>query len=341
MTPDQVRASRARGQWLEASRGAPSVPEVVAHLVAIQAQDAAAAKLGVGVRADGLTRTDVDRALEVERSIVRTWCLRGTLHLVAATDVHWLLDLVRTGLVAANRTRRRELGLDDADTQRAVKLVHRFLADGPRSRAEIAAHLAEHRIASQGQATIHVIWRAGIDGLVCYGPDREGAETFVLLDDWIDKPQASPEQPVRELVRRYLAAYAPASSEDFVAWSGLGSKAVDHVWPEHQQPGKPPRLHARVRLLPAFDSMWLAYRDHEVLVAPEFQARVFPGGGVIRPIVYSCGRAVGTWSRRSARRAIEVGLNLFEELDEALLARAAADFSRFEAAPVRLVSRER
>ena len=136
------------------------------------------------------------------------------------------------GLVAANRTRRRELGLDDADTQRAVKVARRLLADGPRSRAEIAAHLGAHHIASGGQATIHVVWRAGIDGLVCYGPDRDGDETFVLLDDWIKQPPTPPEKPVVELVRRYLLAYAPATRDDFVAWSGLSRKAVNPGWPE-------------------------------------------------------------------------------------------------------------
>ena len=340
--PNDARASSRIASvraTIDASRGAASVLDVVAHLVAVQAQDPAASKLGVGVRADGLTRADVDRALNVERTVVRLWCLRGTLHLVAATDVHWLLDLVRPGLVSANRTRRRELGLDDADTQRAVKLVRRLLADGPRSRAEIAAHLAEHHIASRGQATIHVIWRAGIDGLVCYGPDRDGDETFVLLDDWIKQPPTPPEKPVVELVRRYLAAYGPAAREDFLGWSGLSRTTVDQVWREPEPSGKAPQLSCRVRLLPAFDAVWLAYRDHELLLAPEFHKRVFPGGGVIRPIVYSRGRAVGTWTKRKARSGIEVSVDLFEKLDEAALARAVAELGRFEEAPARLVGR--
>ncbi len=107
VTAARILALRTCAQRLDTTRGSASARAVVSHLVAVQAQDLRAATLGVGVRADGLTAADVERARNVERSIVRTWCLRGTLHLVAASDVRWLLDLVRSGLVAANRTRRR------------------------------------------------------------------------------------------------------------------------------------------------------------------------------------------------------------------------------------------
>src|SRR5262249_51977083 len=144
-------------------------------------------------------------------------------------DVRWLLELIRPGLVAANRTRRRELGLDDEDTARGVALLRRYLADAPRTRAEISAHLAEHGVASEGQATIHVIWRAAVDGLVCYGPDPAGEATFVLLEDWV-APASAPAELLGDLVRRYQAAYGPADVEDFMAWSGLGRRLVDRAW---------------------------------------------------------------------------------------------------------------
>jgi len=89
--------------------------------VAVQAQDMAAAALGVAVRADNLTVAAVDDARNVERSNVRLRCLRGTMHLVAAEDVHWLLEVVRPRLATANRRRHAELGLDDADTERGTR----------------------------------------------------------------------------------------------------------------------------------------------------------------------------------------------------------------------------
>jgi hypothetical protein len=424
LTTARIQALRSQAQRLDATRRPASVHEVVSHLVALQAQDVPAGTLGVGARADRLTVTDVDRARNVERSIVRTWCLRGTLHLVAAADVRWLLEIVRPGLEAANRTRRRELGLDDEDTARGVALLRRFLADGPRARGEIAVHLAEHGVASHGQATIHVIWRAAIDGLVCCGPDRAsgGEPTFVLLDDWVAR-DSPPADPVGELVRRYRVAYGPATVEDFMAWSGLGRRLVDRAWSDvardeigsaprvggaerprvvdrawsdvardetgsaprvggaerprevdrawsdvaRAEAGSPPRAASDerppevdsastdtpraeagspppgqtptnpVRLLPAFDAVWLAYRDHAALVAPEFQKRLFPGGGVLRPIVFRDGRAVGTWTRRTTRRNVDVRVELFEHVPRSDLEAAVADLARFLESPARLL----
>src|SRR5579859_29040 len=145
---EAVRALRARGQRLDAQRRdglqgdadrARSVHRVVSEMVAIQAQDLAAAKLGVGVRCDGLTGADVDEARNKERTVVRTWCFRGTLHLVAAQDVRWLLDLLRPSFVTANRRRRAELRLDDADTRRGVETIVQCLSkEGPLTRADLA-----------------------------------------------------------------------------------------------------------------------------------------------------------------------------------------------------------
>ena len=342
---DQVRAIRAAGQRLDTQRGPASPPNVVRHLVAVQAQDMAAAALGVAVRADNLTIAAVDNARNIERSIVRVWCLRGTLHLVAAEDVHWLLELVRPRLVTANRRRRAELGLDDADTERGVRIIEQSLdAEGPLTRAQIAQRLRRGRIASEGQATIHVIWRAAIDGLVCYGPDHEGRETFVALADWVpaDK-RTTPPDPVLELARRYLVAYGPATRGDFSAWSGLPSGDVRRAWhalrteaasvstpygemllsTPHATPGQ-----ANVRLLPGFDGVWLGYRDHNVFVAREYQPRVFPGGGIIRALLFANSHIVGSWTRRAARQRIDVSVDLFEPLDEDALAAAVLDYGR-------------
>ena len=90
LTADAVRALRVRAQRLDSRRPLTSVDGVVRDVFALQAQDDAAATLGIWTRSDGLTIADVTRAREQDRSVVRLWCLRGTLHLVAAEDVRWL-----------------------------------------------------------------------------------------------------------------------------------------------------------------------------------------------------------------------------------------------------------
>jgi DNA glycosylase AlkZ-like len=353
---DEVRALRIAGQRLDLRRGRDSASNVVRHLVAVQAQDMAAAALGLAVRADNLTLAAVEDARNVERSIVRVWCLRGTLHLVAAEDVHWLLDLVRPRLARANRRRLAELGLDDADVERGVRIIEQSLeAEGPLTRAQIADRLRRGGIAWEGQATIHVIWRAAIDGLVCYGPDRDGLETFVALEACVPgRIGTTPSDPVLELARRYLATYGPATHNDFVAWSGLSSVDVRRAWSAlraeavrvntpygemllselHAGPGD-----AVVRLLPGFDGLWLAYRDHDVFLRRAYHRRVFPGGGIIRPVLLADDHIIGSWTRRATRQRLDVSIDLFEAFDQAALETAVLDYGRIAGRSARLVER--
>jgi hypothetical protein len=132
---------------------------------------------------------------------------------------------------------------------------------------------------------------------------------------------------VLEPARRYLAAYGPATREDFSAWSGLPSgdarRARSALRTEGASVSTPygdMLLSARhaspgdgvLRLLPGFDGVWVAYRDHDVFLGREYQRRVFPGGGIIRPLVFADGHIVGSWTRRAARQGIEVSVDLFE-----------------------------
>jgi hypothetical protein len=235
LTDPRVRALRARSQRLDAPRRSGTVEDVVADVFALQAQDDLAATLGIWVRSAGLTEADVARARNEDRSIVRLWCLRGTLHLVAAQDVRWLLDLLRPTLVRANSARRLELGLGEDMTARGVKALVALLAHGPLTRSAIAEGFAERGIPWQGQATIHVVWRAAVDGLVCCGPPQRGQPTFVLLDDWLaPTPPAAMvrdrDAMLAELARRFLRAYGPARPDDLAVWSGLAIGDARRGW---------------------------------------------------------------------------------------------------------------
>jgi hypothetical protein len=336
------------------------VAQVVADVFALQAQDEVAATLGIWARSDGLSAADIARAREVDRSVVRVWCLRGTLHLVSAADVRWLLDLLRPTFDRANRARRLQLGLDDDATRRGVEAVRGMLSDRTSlTRAEIASRLECKGIASKGQATIHVLWRAALDGLVCYGPSRGDAETFVLLDDWVKPaPPRDRDEALAELARRYLQAYGPARPEDFAAWSGLGLTDARRGWQQLGQAAlevdtpsgtmwlpkarKTGQSHApTVRLLPAFDGLWLGYRDAFAGLSAEQRKQIYPGGGIVRPTVLVEAQPVGTWTRRAKGQAIEVVLDLFTEpTPQAMAALSAAveDLGRFLGRPARMTT---
>src|SRR6266568_8465767 len=237
LSKDQVRLLRLRAQWLPPRPGdtVPGVAHLVKERGGIQAQDAQAAQLALRVRSAGLVAADVERARVQERTIIRTWGQRGTLHLLATEDLGWLLPLFSPVFIAGNRRRYVELGLDEEILARGVRAIHTVLANkGPLTRDELVEQLATHDIRLTGQARPYLIWHAALKGLICLGPDRGAKPTYVLLSDWVGQGHQvhslSQESAHAELARRYLKAYGPATPEDLAAWSGMPMSTTRAAW---------------------------------------------------------------------------------------------------------------
>ena len=225
---DRLRLLRMRAQRL-LGRRPRDVGAVVRGVGGLQAQDTPASRLAVRVRSAGLDEAAVRRACNRDRSVVRTWVMRGTLHMVAAEDVGWLVGLLGPRFAAGNRRRRLQLGLDDRLCERALEVLPAVLAGGPLSRAELVRGLAAKgvRIDPGGQAPAHLVGLAALRGLICRGPDLDGDEaSYVLLEDWVGpaggrRGVLGGDDALAELARRYLGGHGPAAPEDLAAWSGL------------------------------------------------------------------------------------------------------------------------
>lgn len=301
---------------------------VVAHLVGVQAQLLGAAGLALAARTDGLTEDSVTAARVEERSIVLTWAMRGTLHLVTAEDFDRFVPLVTESHVGRSLRRLREEGVPPGDAERACELIERMLSrDGPLTRAEIGARLRRRRIRTDGQAIAHLVWLAAAQRGVCFGPDRGGGDrTFVLARDWIGAPKrrADHEDALRELALRYVRSHAPATVDDFSAWSGLHLRDARKAWtaiaPHTRNVQTPygvmtsPRARLAeapagvMRLLPDLDEYLLGWRDRGFAVPPEHRRDVNAGGGFVRPTVLRDGTAIATWrlDRTPSRIVLDV-----------------------------------
>ncbi len=338
LSVDQLRLLRLRAQQLlRQKEPAPTIAQVVEVLCGIQAQDAAAAALAIRARRAGLTAADVERAQFEERSIVRSWCMRGTLHLVAAPDLRWLVALLGPLFVQSFRGRRAQLGLDEETSTRAVHALQEVLGEkGPLTRAEIVEQLSTRGIRLAGQARPHLLMLAALQGIICCGPNRGREPTYVLVSDWLaPAPALPPEQALAELARRYLAAYAPAAPEDFAAWSGLSLGKARSAWQrlssqlikvenegspawmlssqrEWLDAPAPPR--PIVRLLPRYDAYLLGYRRRDTIVAARYAKRIYPGGGLLHPALLVDGQVVGAWQITRRRGRAEVAVEPFEDL---------------------------
>lgn len=337
---------RMRAQSL-AGEPVRDVGSAVARVVAVQAQAAGPARLGVRARTGGLTAEDVDRACGSERVVVRTWAMRGTLHMVAAADVRWLVDLLGPVFARAGRRRREQLGLDDRVCERGLAAIEKVLrGSNPLPRAELIERIAGEgvRVDAKSQAPAHLVMYAAMRGLICRGPDAARDEpTYVLLDDWVDESRRlDREEALAELARRYLAGYGPATVQDFLTWSGLpaadGKKAFGLISDETVNVDAAGTAMAalsatdsvgecRPRLLGHFDALLLGYRSRALVLDPAYGKRIQAGGGFIQPAAMVDGRVIGTWRLTRAGKRLKVVLEPFAGLppDSRDALRAEAD----------------
>lgn len=304
----------------------------------MQAQDTVAESLAVRVRAEGVTAGDVEKTRVHERSVTRTWAMRGTLHLLPSEDVRWILRLVGPTMVRKFRRRHQELGLTPQIYDRAVEVMREALGEhGALTRRQIAERWAEHGLPSEGQGVPHLLCRASLEGLICFGPTVGGKATHVLPDSWLGD-DSDVADPGAELARRYVSAYAPTTPEDYGTWSGLAVKDVRSTFESIEDEllkvdveGTPmwmPRTHGglldeamsdespAIKMLGAFDPYLLGYRTRELGVGPELLKRVHPGGGIIRPIILVDGQAVATWARKRSGRKLTITVSPFESLSD-------------------------
>ena len=350
LTDVQVRRARTVAQLLHRP-GRRSVVDLVSHLTGVQAQVLPAASLALRARRAGLSAAAVDRARIHDRSIVLCWAMRGTLHLIAADDHAWLVPLVIKRRIANAHRRLRQEGVTGSQATKAVRSIERMLEhEGPLLRAEIAERLRRQGIRTEGQAIAHLVWLAGAEGTICYGPDRDGERCFVLVRDWLGRTATTmePESALHELVVRYLRAHAPAEPADLVAWSGIAPADARRAWrdvedrlvevPTDRGPrwalrrSIPPPSEVVVRLLPAFDEYLLGWKDRQLIAsAPQWEA-IQRGGGWLHPVVLVDGRAVGTWTSERTADGLRVDVSPFGGLDRALRRRIdedASDIGRF------------
>ncbi|HEY5389957.1 MAG TPA: winged helix DNA-binding domain-containing protein [Solirubrobacteraceae bacterium] len=328
-------AARLRAQLLSGVRPASAL-EATRQLLAVQAQDPRGARLAIRARSTAKSAICVDRVLN-ERELVITWVNRGTLHLVAAEDEPLLHLLTTPQLRTGCERRLRQEGVSDAAARRGVRAIAAALESGPHTCEELRVVLEQGRVPTAGQALVHVLFAATLDGLIVRGPMRGAHQQFVLAADWLGpRPALDRASAAAELARRYLQGHGPASAADLAKWAGISlgaaRAALAMIAPQLiELPGalldlrgrpRPPRV-PRATLLGAFDPLLLGWSDRDVIVGRD-QARIV-NGGVFRPCALIAGRAAGTWSLERGR----VSLDLWDDAPPppsaaAALAREAA-----------------
>jgi hypothetical protein len=166
MTNSDIARLRLNNQRIAGARFEQPA-DVVAWLGAVQAQDYLGSLRAVGLRMRKAVETDTEQAL-ANRTIIRTWPMRGTLHFVAAADIRWMLELLTPRIVAGNARRlHRQLGLNEATFARSKDLFVRALEGGKQlTRNAMYEVLEAAGISTTGQRGLHILSRLAQDGLI-------------------------------------------------------------------------------------------------------------------------------------------------------------------------------
>ena len=304
------------------------------------------------MRSRGLSAAEVEAARLEERSIIRHWVMRMTVHLFPVDDFGWLTSLFSERIAAWSMRRLLALGLTPSERDRALRAIAKAIErEGAISRGE-AMRAAEGTVVEiDVERRTHLSVLTVVGGTACIGPDEARQRLFVATPEWIGEFEAPErEHCLAELARRYFAAFAPATERDFAKWSGLPlgecraglariAGELDQVGASSQALFAPRGFSVRVprspvvRLLPAYDTYLMGYASRSHAVDEDGEKVILPGGGVLRPTICVDGRFVGTWRSKKTAKKLTVELEPFERLDEEwlpALEAEAADIARFE-----------
>jgi hypothetical protein len=301
--------------------------DAIERLVGMQSQVPLAPYVGLWSRVEGFHPDDLGSLLE-SRAAVRPSLMRATRHLVTADDALALYPVMRKMLDRgfAQSAFARQLAGVDLDALRAA--VRRLVADRPLTLTELGSTLAEHFPGRDRTALayggMYLVPLVQVPPRGVWG--KTGQPRLTTVDTWVGRPLASDADPTA-MLRRYLAAFGPATIADITTWSGMrevrellkpmrpslrtfvddGGRELLDV-PDAPLPD--PATAAPPRFLPEFDNVLVAYRDRRRVIPPEHHRRVVTNLG--RPMLLIDGFTRGFWKLTQAKREATLRIDLFD-----------------------------
>lgn len=322
--------------------------DVVTWFGAIQAQDYLGSLWAIGQRMERATEQTIEEAI-ADRTIVRSWPMRGTLHFTSAQDLRWMLKLLAPRIIKKAASRYRELELTTEQFKKSEKIISKVLMGGKqKTRDELYALLDENGVSPTGQRGIHILGQLAMEGLLCLGTKSGKQFTFTLLDEWIPAgKEFDAETATAELTKRYFTSHGPATVKDFAWWSGLtireataGLESVknhliheavdeDTYWftPVKKPINKPV---PQAFLLPMYDELAVAYKNRKALIREEHM--IPSGNGIFKPIIVLNGNLIGTWTRELKKHEVVITSHLFHMLtasEHSLFRTAVEKYAQF------------
>lgn len=337
----QVHAWRLSLHGLSPRLSSGDVIEAARRTAGIQAQVMSAAELALAARVEGLSAQEIRSALWPRHTLVKTWAMRATLHLLPTGDLPLYAAALGFRQFRNWSAYFAYYGVSTTEQDALLSAIPQVLGSEPMTREQLGLAIAKHTgIAHLRDLILSSSWgsplkQSALRGNLCFGPNQGQNVTFVNPKAWIDVwPSIAPEQALKEIIRRYLRAYGPATPEDFAhwCWDGGGTREARQLFQsmndeleevdvegwraialrstlEPIQHLEPPET---IRLLPLFDAYTIGTPRHrEQLHFSGHKKLIFRSQGWISAVVLINGSIQGVWQQTTRRSQTIVKVHLF------------------------------
>jgi hypothetical protein len=332
VTLPEVARYRLTSQQLADSK-LQSAGDIIKWLGAVQGQEYAQTKWGLGLRLKNLSDDIVEQDF-TNGKIIRTHLLRPTWHLVSVEDIRWLLMLTAPRVNAINAYMYRQLELDNTIFKRSHKILEKSLQGGKQlTREAINESFKRNKIEAEGHRLSYIMMYAELAGLICSGARQGNQFTYALLDERIPPSKSiSRDEALAELTKRYFTSRGPATIKDFSTWSGLTlteckkgieitknlfeKELVDrneYYFTESILINKK-QIHD-IHLLPIYDEFIMGYKDRSALMIFKSKLKSISKFHYNCMVVYD-GQIFGTWKRSFTANAVNVEFDFFRPPDK-------------------------
>lgn len=326
-----------------------TIEDTVSYFGAMQAQDYHMAKWAIGARIPGTTDAMVEQAID-NATIIRTHIMRPTWHFVAAKDLRWMMAVTAPHVQKILASSNRKIGLTDEICGKSNRLIAKMLEGRQLTREEIMTELGKAGIPTHGLFSVHLMFSAELESIVCNGPRRGKQFTYALVDERVPStPPLHREEALATLALRYFTSHGPATLKDYCWWSGLtvanaraGLEAIKNQLVCEKLDGKEYWMtpttsdedipDTSIHFLPAYDEFMVAYTDRSASLDSLFGKLTITGNGIFKPIIVVNGTVTGIWKRTLKKDIVCIEPTYFnknEALDKGLAEEAVKPFGAF------------
>jgi hypothetical protein len=320
--------------------------EVVEWMGAVQAQEYQNALWSIGMRLLKTTEAEVEKAV-ADKTIIRTWPMRGTLHFVSPKDIRWMLKYLATRVQSKVASVFRREEIDAKQFTKAMALWEKALVGGKSlMRDEMYDVLENGKLSAKGMRGLLMLGVAAQEGLICFGERKGKQQTFVLLDEWLPKKEKdlSEEQAMARLAEIYIRSHGPVLVEDLAWWSGLtktaASAAINSISDKlvsEKCDGKTYwyfqtaaiKSKSFCGILPQYDEFGVAYKDREPIIDRSLTKHFTAS---FTSAVIHNGKITGVWRRELEKESVDIEIKPFARYSPAqkkALAATVKGYSKF------------